>query len=249
MRLTHLSRPGIDTVISAVGRNVIAGQVELIKWADSTPNVKRFFPSEYGTDVEYSATTSPHEKPHQQKLKVRAFIKAEVKNLEITYLVTGPYSELFFGAPGSGWTDAGGFDVKAKKAVLLGDGKGPVSFTSMADVGNLLVAALLHPEAAKNKALCVNSFTATPDEILAEFEKQTGGQKWDVSYTSLEDLKKSEEKMWADGSPLATGYTLRRIWTEGGTLYEKRDNGIIGEPKMETLEDQVRLAIEAQTKS
>lgn len=247
--LTPSSYLGIDTVISAVGRNVIAGQIEFIKWADSTPNVKRFFPSEYGTDIEYSTTTSPTEKPHQQKLKVRAFIRAEVKNLDITYLVTGPYSELCLDPPGPAWADAGGFDVKAKKAILLGDGKGPVSFTSMPDVGTLLVAALLHPEAAKNKALRVNSFTATPDEILAEFEKQTGGQKWDVSYTSMEDLKKSEEKAWADGSPIATVYTLRRIWAEGGTLYEKRDNALIGEPKVATLEDQVKLAVEKQMQS
>jgi hypothetical protein len=64
------------------------------------------------------------------KLRVRAYAKT-VKNLEFTYLVTGPYSDLYFGK--SGKDEIGTFDVKAKKAVLLGDGKERVSFTTMAE--------------------------------------------------------------------------------------------------------------------
>ena len=103
-------------------------QISLIQWASET-NVTRFFPSEYGTDVEYSPA-SAHEKPHQLKLKVRAYAKT-VRNLEFTYLVTGPYSDMYFDK--SGKEQIGIFDVKAKKAVLLGDGNGRVSFTAMAE--------------------------------------------------------------------------------------------------------------------
>jgi hypothetical protein len=115
-------------VISCVGRNAILAQIPLIQWASET-NVTRFFPSEYGTDIEYSPA-SAHEKPHQLKLKVRAHAKT-VKNLEFTYLVTGPYSDLYFGKTVR--PEIGAFDVRAKKAVLLGDGKGRVSFTAMAE--------------------------------------------------------------------------------------------------------------------
>jgi hypothetical protein len=119
---------GIDAVISCVGRNAILTQISLIQWA-SESNVTRFFPSEYGTDIEYSPA-SAHEKPHQLKLKVRAYAKT-ARDLEFTYLVTGPYSDLYFGKLGK--EEIGMFDVKAKKAVLLGDGKGKVSFTTMAE--------------------------------------------------------------------------------------------------------------------
>jgi hypothetical protein len=64
------------------------------------------------------------------KLKVRAYAKS-ARDLEFTYLVTGPYSDLYFGKLGK--EEIGMFDVKAKKAVLLGDGKGKVSFTTMAE--------------------------------------------------------------------------------------------------------------------
>ncbi|PGH27550.1 hypothetical protein AJ80_00791 [Polytolypa hystricis UAMH7299] len=235
----------IDTVISAVGRDVIADQIPLIKLADQTPSVKWFFPSEYGTDIEYGPS-SAHERPHQQKLKVRAALR-EASSLSYTYVVTGPFADLYV-TLGTAGPRGGSFDVKNKTANLLGDGNGRISLTVMADVGKLVVAALLHPTQSRNRALKVNSYTTTPSEILAEFERQTGGEKWNnnVTYTPLDELRELEKQAWETSSPAATVFTLRRIWTEGGTLYEKRNNADIGEPEMETLRDTVGRIIRKQ---
>lgn len=56
-----------------------------------------------------------------------------VTHLDWTYLVTGPYSDLYFSEPLPGRFEAGGFSVRQNKACLLGDGKGRVSFTTMAE--------------------------------------------------------------------------------------------------------------------
>lgn len=112
-----------------MGRNVISEQTNLIKWAEASPTISRFFPSEYGTDIEYYPEESKHEKPHQQKLKVRKYIHEHVKRLEITYLVTGPYADLYMGKGRK--TEWGSFDPISKKATLLGTGDEPVSFTTM----------------------------------------------------------------------------------------------------------------------
>ena len=103
------------------------------------------------------------------------------------------------------------------------------------------MAALQHPEAAFNKALKVQSFVVTPNQILAEFEKQTGA-KWQTSYTPLNTLREAEKKAWDEGKSYAVIFTLRRIWSEGGTLYEKTDNESIGlrDSELETLEDAVK---------
>jgi nucleoside-diphosphate-sugar epimerase len=162
----------------------------------------------------------------------------------VTYLVTGPYSELYFGS--SREPQVGSFNVKEKKATLLGTGEERVSFTTERDVGRLLVAALTTPTNENERILKVNSFTVTPKEVLAEFEKQTGA-KWEVSYTSLEKLKKTEQEAGEKDSPLKTAYTLRRIWTEGGTLYEQSDNSKIGFEDAETVKAQVKEAIAAQS--
>lgn len=110
-------------------------------------------------------------------------------------------------------------------------------------MGKLLVAALRHPDESRNCALIVNSFTTTPKAILAEYERQTGAE-WEVSSISLDEWKRREAELWAQGSPLATLYTLRRIWAEGGTLYDApRDNERIGFTGAETLESVVADAI------
>lgn len=124
---TNIRVPDIDTVVSCVGRRGIEKQIPLITWAEEA-GVRRFYPSEYGTDIEYWPE-SIHEPPHLAKQKVREHMK-KMKKLEHTYLVTGPYSDLYFG-PFKGRPEMGCFDIEKKRAVLLGDGEGPVSFTAM----------------------------------------------------------------------------------------------------------------------
>jgi hypothetical protein len=126
--------PGIDTIVSAVGRTAIAVQLDWIKWTAEVPSVKRFFPSEYGTDIEYNAA-SADEPPHQNKIKVRKALR-EASNLVYTYVVTGPYADgkngTFFGY-NPARAELGSFDVKSKKAVLTGDGTGKISLTSLVE--------------------------------------------------------------------------------------------------------------------
>lgn len=123
---------GIDTVISALGRLAIASQIPLICLAAASPSVRWFLPSEYGTDIAYGPA-SAHEKPHQQKLAVRAAIEEVAKKGELsyTYVVTGPYPEMYMRGFPCG-REGGGWDVLGRKATLLGEkGEDRVSFTVM----------------------------------------------------------------------------------------------------------------------
>lgn len=97
-----------------------------------------------------------------------------------------------------------------------------------------MVAALKHPKMAMNRVLKVQSFVASLDQIVAEFEKQTC-QKWEIVYFSQEELREHERKQWESKNPNAPLYTLRRIWIEGGTLYDKLDNDDIGVTETESL--------------
>lgn len=120
--------------------------------------------------------------------------------------------------------------------------------TYMYSTGKLVLGVLKHPAETKNIAVRVNSFTTTPLKIVAEFERQTG-HKWTVNFTTHEDLRSTEKESWEKKEPYATLYTLRRIWSEGGTLYEKRDNGLVGmddATDTQTLEDVVKEAIQQQ---
>lgn len=220
--------------MSALGRSAIETQIGLIRIANDCPNIVRFIPSEYGTDITFDAT-SASEKPHQLKLKVRAFLESDaVQNLAYTYLVTGPFADLYAGDMSSE-PQMGSFNVGRREATLLGDGKGLVGLTTMADVGRFLMAVLRCPDVCDDKAIKVSSFVTTPERILAEMERQTDS-KWSVQYTSLDALRQYETDAWAQGNPLASLYTLRRIWTEGRTQCTDPANKAIGVPKTDTLE-------------
>ena len=80
----------------------------------------------------------------------------------------------------------------------------------------------------------MQSFVVTPNEVLAEYERQTDS-KWKVMKTPLDEIRTWEAKLWEVGNPRATLVTLRRIWAEGGTLYEKNDNELLA-PKLEDLD-------------
>lgn len=114
-------------------------------------------------------------------------------------------------------------------------------------VGKFVAAALAHPEASTGKALKVQSFVTTPKELLAEFEKQTGA-KFDVKYTAKDQLREAEQKSWQEGNPSAALFTLRRIWAEGRTLYEKTDNETLGvsPSDLETVSDVVGRAVRGE---
>ncbi|OAA65836.1 NmrA-like protein [Niveomyces insectorum RCEF 264] len=232
-----------DTVISCLGRDALQVQESLLRLADAPGSpVKWVFPSEYGTDVEHNPSSAT-EKPHQHKLALRKYIREQIKNVQVTYLVTGPYFDMWVNyTPDTEPT--GGFDPAAKRAVVVGDGEGRVGFCTMPDVGKFLVASLRHPEASFGKALKVQSFVVTPNQVLAEYERQTNA-KWTVTSTPLPLLKELEAKAWAAKSPKATSFTLRRIWAEGGTLYDKNDNEVIGiKPgDADSLETAVRRAL------
>lgn len=114
-------------------------------------------------------------------------------------------------------------------------------------VGKLVAAALQHPEASLGKILKVQSFVITPNAILEEFEKQTG-TKWTVEHTTNQKLREVEKAKWDANHPVATLYTLRRIWAEGGTLYEKTDNEALGltPGDMEPLSAVVKRAVNGE---
>jgi len=243
---------GVDTVISAVGRGGLQHQIDLLKWAEESDSVKWFLPSEFGTDIEHNTDKSPNEKPHQLKLKVRKYVREQIKRLKVTYVVTGPYFDMWINlVPGA--EVVGGFDSATKQAYIIDDGEGKVGFCTMWDVGKFVVATLRHPETSFGKALKVQSFIVTPNQVLAEFEKQTGGEKWKVTRTSLEDIRTGEAKAWEEGNPRAVSYTLRRIWAEGSTLYEKNDNSVVeleeGSGELETLSQAVKKGLEGGYKA
>ncbi|KAK8155697.1 hypothetical protein IWX90DRAFT_391617 [Phyllosticta citrichinensis] len=242
-----------DTIISCLGRAILSHQTRLIRLAAiSSPPIRRFFPSEYGTDVLHPVTPDPRaEPPHRYKLEARALLErlasgeagAEAEgdaSLSYTYIVTGPYAEFYVAPTGQrgveggamAWDRAGGFDVVNRRATLgKGQGTDPIALTTMPDTAHFVVCALRHPAQTHNRALRCHSFTTTPSAILSAFEAQTSGRgtseqetsgrgTWAVKYLHLDELCERERAAYARGDAEKGLFSVRRIWTMGGSVYK-----------------------------
>jgi hypothetical protein len=122
---------GVDTVISAVGRGGLQHQIGLLRLAEASDSVKWFLPSEFGTDIEHNEK-SPNERPHQLKLEVRRYIRENLKRVKVTYVVTGPYFDMWVNTV-PGFEIAGGFNPDLKKAYVIEDGNGNIGFCTMSE--------------------------------------------------------------------------------------------------------------------
>ncbi|KAK7515466.1 NmrA-like family-domain-containing protein [Phyllosticta citriasiana] len=277
---------GFDTIVSCLGRAILSHQTHLITLAANPSNpILRFFPSEYGTDIFHPVTPDPHrEPPHKFKLEARELLErlaagsgsgSGEKKLSHTYIVTGPYAEFYVSTTGkrgvdageNAWDRAGGFDVARRRATLLFDdsnvtkaserGSDPMALTTMPDTALFVVSALRRAHVSHNAALRCHSFVTTPAAILAEFERQTSGRgTWGVRYLGLGELREREREAYERGDAEKGLFSVRRIWTMGGSVYdgwrEGRgwDEGVLmnegGEWERGTLEGVVRGEIERQ---
>jgi len=217
---------GFDTIISALGRSALHLQPELINIAASLTPPKRFFPSEYGTDIRYDPVTSPHEIPHQNKLKVRAHIESLAREGKITYtyVVTGPFADTFFFSRLKGLSV--GLNMGNSTYGIVGPEdpakQEKISGTTYSDTARYVLSAVqAPPETSKNATLRVSSFTAKPAELQKAFETVLGKPLKPI-YTPLDELRKVEKQKVEEKDPSATGYILSRIWYEGGSDFSRR---------------------------
>ncbi|GBC02778.1 hypothetical protein RclHR1_04810009 [Rhizophagus clarus] len=155
---------GSDVVISVLGYSdgkLYENQIPLLTAAKEA-SVKRFIPSEFGSEFKVGVHPTP-----DGKIK---FEEAVMKSgLEYTIIFNGLFQEFL------SWI---GFDVKNKKATFYADGNKKLHTTSLADVGRYTVETLKMPE-ARNAVIKVAGATMSLNEYLQEFEKITGS-KWEV---------------------------------------------------------------------
>jgi len=186
---------GQDAVLSFFGGENLTKQNVLID-AAAKAGVKRFFPSEYGSDTR---------DPHSQELmpifkdKVAAVKYAESKGLTYTAVVSGPFFD---------WGLAKNFlgpNLKEKTFQLWDSGNTKFSSTNTSTIGKALAAILTKPElveATKNEYINIHSHTISQNELLAAVE-EVSGEKWKVEPTNAKEVEKKALAEVKGGNPYA----------------------------------------------
>ncbi|KAI6760394.1 hypothetical protein HG530_009254 [Fusarium avenaceum] len=190
---------GRDAVVSFLPIVSLASQAVVIEAAIAA-GVKRFIPSEYGSDYTNSAVVAavPF---FEAKKKYLDYLKTKEDVISWTALITGPFFD--WGLPMGVW----GFYIAHKKAQLIDGGKTKFTATNGAQIGRALIAVLTNPAKTANKLVSVESFTTTQLEILDAFERATGS-KWERAEVPADVVRADAAKLLSEGDLLNGGTKL-----------------------------------------
>ncbi|KAH0722702.1 hypothetical protein KY290_005354 [Solanum tuberosum] len=111
----------VDVVISTVGHSLLADQLNIIAAIKEAGNVKRFFASEFGNDVDCVHTVEPAKTLFNTKIQIRRAVEAE--GIPFTYVVNFYCADYFLpnlAQPGHVVGPSAG--PPKDKVVILGDG-------------------------------------------------------------------------------------------------------------------------------
>ncbi|GJC85352.1 isoflavone reductase IRL [Colletotrichum liriopes] len=219
---------GQDAVVSMLPIMALEEQKKIAEAAIKA-GVKRFIPSEYGSD------SSP-KKDHLDWLATKE------DQISWTAIITGPF---FDWGLKLGMT---GFDLANKTVTLVDGGKTPFTASNVAQIGRAIVSVLQHPSETKNQLVFIESFTTTQTEILAVLEKLTG-QEWKVKEVSSQDVRQDGFAKLGKGEFVEGGSAviMALVLGEGGLEDHTHVKGGIWNQwlglKTESVEQTVREAL------
>lgn len=233
---------GVEGLVSNVASHALLSQKKIIDAAVAA-GVKRFLPSEFGSDLSVKANQLvPFNKP---KVEIQHYLEeTSKKHPELTYTLVcnGPFLD---------WCLMMGLfaNLKTREATLWDGGETKVTTTTLASVGKAVVGVFRNLEATKNKEIRVADTTVTQKQII-NIAKEIDGKEWttkpgntaEAYQAGLDELKKPEPNMG-----FAVMNQLYRILF--GVEHEpyfgdKLDNDVVGLQLM--TEEQVKDVVKGQ---
>ncbi|KAL0017148.1 hypothetical protein SO802_004217 [Lithocarpus litseifolius] len=175
----------VDVVISTVGHLQIVDQVKIIAAIKEAGNVKRFYPSEFGNDVDRVHAVDPAKTAFASKAQIRRAVEAE--GVPFTYVSSSYFAGYFLPTLAQPGVTAPPRD----KVVIPGDGNPKAIFNKEDDIGTYTIKSVDDPRAL-NKVLYIrppgNIYSF--NELVALWEKKIG--------KTIEKIYVPEEKLLKD---------------------------------------------------
>lgn len=169
-------------VISAVGREQLADQTNIIAAIKEAGNVKRFFPSEFGNDADRVHPVQPAKTMYEAKVRIRRMVEAE--GIPFTYVVNNFFAGYFLRT----LSQPGATAPPRDKVVIFGDGNPKAIYCKEEDIAIYTIKAVDDPQTL-NKVLYVRppQNTISLNELVYLWEEKIG--------KTLEKTYISEEQM------------------------------------------------------
>nr|UYQ90946.1 isoflavone reductase-like protein [Platanus x hispanica] len=175
----------VDVVISTVGHGQLADQVKIIAAIKEAGNVKKFFPSEFGNDVDRVHAVEPAKTAFEIKAQIRRAVEAA--GIPYTYVSCNFFAGYFLPTLAQPGLTAPPRD----KVVILGDGNTKAIFNKEDDIGTYTIKAVDDPRTL-NKVLYLkppgNIYSF--NELVSLWEKKIG-ETLEKTYVLEEELLKN----------------------------------------------------------
>ncbi|CAI0377464.1 unnamed protein product [Linum tenue] len=175
----------VDVVISTVGYAQLLDQVRIISAIKEAGNIKRFLPSEFGSDVDHVNAVEPAKTAFASKAKVRRAIESE--GIPFTYVSSNLFNGIFLAT----LTQLGTTAPPRDKVVIFGDGNPKAIFNTEEEIATYTIKAVDDPRTL-NKILYVRppGNTISLNDLVSMWEKKIGHTLERV-YISEEQLLKN----------------------------------------------------------
>ncbi|KAK2660551.1 hypothetical protein Ddye_007084 [Dipteronia dyeriana] len=159
----------VDVVISTVGAFQLADQTKIIAAIKEAGNVKRFFPSEFGNDVDRVNAVEPAKSTFHVKVQIRRAIEAE--GIPYTYVSSNCFAGYFLPT----LCQPGATAPPRDRVIISGDGNAKAVFNQEVDIGTYTIKAVDDPRTL-NKILYIKppGNTYSFNELVALWEKKIG---------------------------------------------------------------------------
>ncbi|WJX42434.1 Phenylcoumaran benzylic ether reductase Pyrc5 [Trifolium repens] len=174
----------VDVVISTVARSLLADQDKIISAIKEAGNVKRFFPSEFGNDVDRSHAVEPAKSAYAAKARIRRTIEAE--GIPYTYVSSNFFAAYFLPS----LSQHGATAPPRDKVVIVGDGNPKAIFNKEEDIAAYTIKAVDDPRTL-NKILYIRppANVLSFNDLVSLWEKKIG-KTLERIYVSDEQLLK-----------------------------------------------------------
>ncbi|KAK3440983.1 hypothetical protein EUGRSUZ_B01250 [Eucalyptus grandis] len=193
----------VDVVISAVGRAQLEDQDRIVAAIKAAGNIKRFLPSEFGTDVDRVHAVEPAKNGYAIKAKIRRLVEAE--GIPYTYVASNSFGSYYLPTLSQPEATAPPRD----KVVILGDGNAKAVFNKEDDIGTYTIKAVDDPRTL-DKILYIKppANTYSMNELVSLWERKIGKTLERVYVPEEQVLKNIQEAAVPHNMILALSHSV-----------------------------------------
>ncbi|GAP93231.2 putative 2`-hydroxyisoflavone reductase [Rosellinia necatrix] len=234
---------GQDVVVSTISTLNVQQQLNIIDAAVAA-KVKRFVPSEFGSDTSVDDEDDMATFIKEKKEVVRHLRTKEASGLSWTALCPGPWIDWML-EEGNGLL---GLDIKSKTATIVDSGDQEFTGSTLGLVAKATATILMRPEETKNRYLQVQAFTLTQKSIIEAVERVTN-TKFSTKKISRAELLSLAAKHLDEGDMARGQYELVTATLCSGSKIVRfperavQGNKVLGLAEEEDLEEMIKRVL------